>query len=111
LALPDPAELLAGVVAVHREQQRRLGGLGGLGGMGLLVAAPSAGALAAVEMAAAGLPWRPEVHDAVLTELLGSRPRAGAAPRVLQELAAKIEAAVGGQAPNPGPARRGTAGC
>jgi DNA polymerase-1 len=101
LALPEPAELLAGVVAVHREQQRRLGGLGGLGGLGLLVAAESAGALAAVEMAAAGLPWRPEAHDAVLTELLGPRPRVGAAPRVLQELAAKIEAAFGGQPLNP----------
>jgi DNA polymerase-1 len=101
LALPDPAELLAGVVAVHGEQQRRLGGLGGLGGLGLLVAAESAGALAAVEMAAAGLPWRPEVHDAVLTELLGARPRGGAAPRVLQELAARIEAAFGGQPLNP----------
>jgi len=95
LALPDPAELLAGVVAVHGEQQRRLGGLG------LLVAAESAGALAAVEMAAAGLPWRPEVHDAVLTELLGPRPRGGAAPLVLQELAGKIEAAFGGQPLNP----------
>jgi DNA polymerase family A len=101
LALPDPAELLAGVVAVHGEQQRRLGELGGLGGLGLLVAAESAGALAAAEMAAAGLPWRPEVHDAVLTELLGPRPRAGAAPRVLQELAARIGAAFGGRPLNP----------
>jgi hypothetical protein len=87
--LPDPVELLAGVVAVHAEQQRRLAGLG------LLVAAESAGALAAAEMAAAGLPWRPEVHDAVLTELLGPRPRAGAAPERLRDLAERIGAAFG----------------
>ena len=115
LGLPDPAELLAGMVAVHADQQRRLGGGGEVrgtarlpqplgewpGGLGLLVAAESAGALAAAEMAAAGLPWRPEVHDTVLTELLGPRPRAGAAPRVLQELATRIEAAFGGQPLNP----------
>jgi DNA polymerase-1 len=115
LGLPDPAELLAGVVAVHADQQRRLGGESEVrgtahlpqplgewpGGLGLLAAAESAGALAAVEMAAAGLPWRPEVHDAVLTELLGPRPRAGTAPRVLQELASRIEAAFGGQPLNP----------
>jgi DNA polymerase I len=121
LGLPDPSQLLAGVVAVHADQHRRLavggraepgGGVRGTasdpppggewpGGLGLLVAAESAGALAAVEMAAAGLPWRPEVHDAVLTELLGPRPRGGAAPRVLQELAAEIGAAFGGQPLNP----------
>jgi hypothetical protein len=101
--LPEGAELLAGVVAVHAAQQRRL--TGGPGdrpaGLGLLVAAESAGALAAVEMAAAGLPWRPEVHDAVLTELLGPRPRAGTAPRRLTELAARIGEAFGGQRLNP----------
>jgi DNA polymerase I len=94
-SLPAPAELLAGLVAVHADQQRRLAGGGWPGGLGLLVAAESAGALAAVEMAAAGLPWRAEVHDAVLTELLGPRPRAGTAPRVLAELSGRIGAAFG----------------
>jgi DNA polymerase-1 len=100
LGLPDPAELLEGVVAVHADQQRRLAGGaaagdGWPGGLGLLVAAESAGALAAAEMAAAGLPWRPEVHDAVLTELLGPRPRAGAVPQRLADLAAQVGAAFG----------------
>jgi DNA polymerase I len=124
-SLPAPAELLAGVVAVHADQQRRLAGggpaealpagtgpagalparggqtgtgpagTGWPGGLGLLVAAESAGALAAVEMAAAGLPWRADVHDAVLSELLGPRPRPGAAPRVLAELVGRIGAAFG----------------
>jgi DNA polymerase I len=95
--LPSPAELLEGVVAVHADQQRRLAGgrAGSPNGLGLLVAAESAGALAAVEMAAAGLPWRAEVHDAVLTELLGPRPRGGAAPERLADLAARIGAAFG----------------
>jgi hypothetical protein len=96
LGLPSEAELLAGVAAVHADQQRRLtSGVGEAGGLGLLVAAESAGALAAVEMAAAGLPWRPEVHDAVLTELLGPRPRAGTAPERLRDLAARIGGAFG----------------
>ena len=124
LGLPGGTDLLAGVVAVHADQQRRLAGAGpgqpaadGTGGsqgagagrpgagwpagLGLLVAAESAGALAAAEMAAAGLPWRPEVHDAVLSELLGPRPRAGAAPQRLADLAARIGAAFGGRPLNP----------
>jgi hypothetical protein len=107
LGLPEGPELLAGVVAVHAAQQGRLGGgtrgtgADWPGGLGLLVAAESAGALAAAEMAAAGLPWRPEVHDAVLTELLGPRPRAGTAPQRLTDLATRIGAAFGGQRLNP----------
>ena len=106
LGLPGPADLLEGVVAVHADQQRRLTGPEGAGdvwpgGLGLLVAAESAGALAAVEMAAAGLPWRPEVHDAVLTELLGPRPRAGAVPQRLADLAGRVGAAFGGRPLNP----------
>jgi DNA polymerase family A len=102
LGLPDEAELLAGVVAVHADQQRRLAGLvarwvgaGQPAGLGLLAAAESAGALAAAEMGAAGLPWRPDVHDAVLTELLGPRPRAGTAPERLRDLATRIGDAFG----------------
>jgi DNA polymerase I len=76
-------------------------GRGWPAGLGLLVAAEAAGALAAAEMAAAGLPWRPEVHDAVLTELLGPRPRAGGVPARLRDLADRIGAAFGGQPLNP----------
>ena len=104
LGQPGPAELLEQVVAVHADQQRRLAGPEGTGwpaGLGLLVAAESAGALAAVEMAAAGLPWRPEVHDAVLAELLGPRPRAGVAPRRLTDLATRVGEALGDPRLNP----------
>src|SRR5690606_12995055 len=37
----------------------------------LLIAVESAGALAAAEMGHHGLPWRADVHDELLTELLG----------------------------------------
>ena len=39
--------------------------------LSLLVAAESAGALAAAEMTHAGVPWRVDVHEALLTERLG----------------------------------------
>jgi DNA polymerase I len=101
LGLPDGEELLAAVLEVHADQRRRLARADHPGRLGLLAAAESAGALAAAEMAAAGLPWRPEVHDAVLTELLGPRPPAGARPRRLVELIARIDATFGGRQLNP----------
>jgi len=42
--------------------------------IGLLLAAESAGALIAAEIRHAGLPWRTDVHEAMLTDLLGARP-------------------------------------
>ena len=53
----------------------------------LLVAAESAGALAAAEMTHAGVPWRVDVHEALLAERLGPRPPRGARPRLLAECA------------------------
>ncbi|GIJ41859.1 bifunctional 3'-5' exonuclease/DNA polymerase [Micromonospora andamanensis] len=61
----------------------------------LLVAAESAGALIAAEMGAAGLPWRADVHDAVLAELLGEPSPVGGPPRRLAELARRIAEAFG----------------
>src|SRR6185312_12674622 len=61
----------------------------------LLVAAESASALTAVEMGRVGLPWRAEVHEALLAEALGPRPAAGARPARLAELAARITQAFG----------------
>ena len=50
-----------------------------------LLAAESAGALIAAEMRFAGLPWRADAHDALLTGILGPRPQEGARPQKLQE--------------------------
>ncbi|SEG07765.1 DNA polymerase-1 [Thermomonospora echinospora] len=84
------------LIAVHADQVRRLAAAGRLS---LLAAAESAGALVAAEMTRDGLPWRVERHDALLTELLGSRPAAGLRPRRLQDLADQIGAAFGARQP------------
>ena len=73
----------------------QLGRTGDDGALRLLIAAESASALAAVEMGRVGLPWRTDVHDALLTELLGPRPPAGARPEQMQLLATRITAAFG----------------
>lgn len=64
------------------------------GRLRLLVAAESAGALVAVEMHHTGLPWRADVHDAVLTDILGPRPRPGERPERLESLVAQIRTAL-----------------
>ncbi|RPF20701.1 bifunctional 3'-5' exonuclease/DNA polymerase [Myceligenerans xiligouense] len=64
------------------------------GRLRLLVAAESAGALAAAEMHHAGLPWRADLHDAILTEALGPRPRPGVRPAKLEALVERIRAAL-----------------
>ncbi|MFI9487843.1 bifunctional 3'-5' exonuclease/DNA polymerase [Promicromonospora sp. NPDC052451] len=64
------------------------------GRLRLLLAAESAGALAAAEMHHAGLPWRGDVHDQILTDALGPRPRPGARPARLEALAHQIRAAL-----------------
>lgn len=53
----------------------------------LLLAAESVGALIAVELHSAGLPWRADVHARLLTELTGPRTGPGVRPVRLEELA------------------------
>ncbi|WP_212723198.1 bifunctional 3'-5' exonuclease/DNA polymerase [Nocardioides jishulii] len=69
--------------------------------LGLLVAAESAGALVAAELTYAGMPWRRDVHEALLAELLGPRPRHGARPQKLEELADQVRAALSTPTLNP----------
>ncbi|HEY2550871.1 MAG TPA: bifunctional 3'-5' exonuclease/DNA polymerase [Streptosporangiaceae bacterium] len=110
----DPGALLDAVIAAHADQQARIARDARPAAFGLLVATESACGLAAAEMTTAGLPWQPGVHDALLTELLGSRPApltglhprsaGGLQPRParLAELAAQISAALGtGKPVNP----------
>ncbi|WP_425832279.1 bifunctional 3'-5' exonuclease/DNA polymerase [Streptomyces fractus] len=86
---------LTDLVDVYAEQQRRHGATGQPGRMRLLTASESAGMLVAAEMHAAGLPWRADVHRAVLGELLGERYGGGGEPRRLAELADEVSAAFG----------------
>lgn len=86
---------LADLIAVYAEQQRRLGATAHPDRMRLLVAAESAGMLVAAEMNRAGVPWRADVHRAVLHDLLGERYAGGGEPRRLAELADEVSAAFG----------------
>jgi DNA polymerase I len=94
-----PAPAAAGVsldqlVRVYADQHRRCAGAEHPGRFRMLVAAESAGALVAAEMAHAGLPWRADEHDRVLRELLGP-PQPVGPPRRLAELAARVNEAFG----------------
>jgi hypothetical protein len=102
-----PAEDVEAIVAVHHDQLRRIAAVEHPGRMALLAAAESAGGLIAAEMTHHGLPWRADVHDRLLTDLLGPRPGGGGRhgvglrPRRLQALADEVVAAFGGRPVNP----------
>lgn len=95
---PKRAEIAA---EVYADQLRRIARTDHPGRFRLLVSAESASGLAAVEMRAAGVPWNVEVHDRILTELLGERAPTGVRPPKLAALAAEISAAFGGRTINP----------
>ncbi|MET0448750.1 MAG: hypothetical protein ABW004_10095, partial [Aeromicrobium sp.] len=69
--------------------------------LGLLLAAESSGALVAAEMTFAGVPWRVDVHDRLLTELLGPRPLRGIRPRLLEAAVEEVRTALGAPDLNP----------
>lgn len=69
--------------------------------IGLLLAAESAGALIAAEMRFAGLPWRTDVHDAMLTELLGPRPVGDQLPARMQAVLESVRANLAAPTLNP----------
>ncbi|WP_083527787.1 bifunctional 3'-5' exonuclease/DNA polymerase [Curtobacterium ammoniigenes] len=90
----DPVEAL-------QAQLRVIDALPGAAGLRLLVAAESAGALAAAEMRAAGLPWRADIHAALLEAVLGPRPSMGARPVELERLAGVLRHHLDDRALNP----------
>ncbi|MER5806828.1 bifunctional 3'-5' exonuclease/DNA polymerase [Streptomyces sp. NPDC002033] len=94
---PRPATPLSldALLAVHADQARRIAATAHPDRMRLLVASESAAFLIAGEMHRAGLPWRADVHRALLTELLGERYGGGGEPRRLAELADEVSAAFG----------------
>ncbi len=101
-ALPVDADIdpLDALVEVYRDQLERIAATEQPGRFRLLVAAESAGALIAAEMGHHGLPWRADVHDDILRELLGEVSPMGP-PRRLAELTAQIAEALGGQRIHP----------
>jgi DNA polymerase-1 len=71
------------------------------GRLRLLLAAESAGALIAAEMQFAGLPWRTDIHDRLLTRELGPRVAPGIRPERLETLAQRIRTELGDPLLNP----------
>jgi DNA polymerase-1 len=98
--LDDPADRLD-AAAEHDRQLAALAASAERGRLGLLLAAESSGALVAAEMTFAGLPWRADVHDRLLSALLGPRPAAGQRPVVLERLAGEVRTALGAPELNP----------
>jgi DNA polymerase-1 len=89
------------------EDARQLATVAGASGpteparLGLLLAAESSGALVAAEMTYAGMPWRVDVHERLLTQLLGPRPPRGARPQGLEALVEEVRGAFGVPGMNP----------
>ncbi len=72
----DRAGSIDEVLAQHRAQAEALARAPD-GRLALLCNAESAGALVAEELRAAGVPWDAEIHDRLLTEMLGPRATGG----------------------------------
>ncbi len=67
----------------------------------LLLAAESVGSLIAAELTYAGLPWNATLHDALLTETLGPRPRGGERPAKMQAVLERLRSALDIENVNP----------
>jgi len=110
-ALPEAQDALRALVTAHAGQVRRIAADPHPARFGLLAAVESAGGLAAAEMRARGMPWRADVHDALLADLLGPRPVAGVRPARLAALAKDISAAARPPADSTPASRPNRAGC
>ncbi|MEV4441281.1 bifunctional 3'-5' exonuclease/DNA polymerase, partial [Streptomyces sp. NPDC049577] len=93
--LPEGTDPLAALLEVYEAQQARTKDTRHPERMRLLTAAESAGTLVAAEMGRAGVPWRADVHHALLHELLGERYPGGQETRRLAELADEVSRAFG----------------
>ncbi|MDF2920857.1 MAG: bifunctional 3-5 exonuclease/DNA polymerase [Microbacterium sp.] len=86
---------LDATLAEFSRQVRAMASATDPGRLRLLTAAESAGALVAVELHGAGVPWSREVHDAILADALGPRPRPGELPSLVRDLADRVRKALG----------------
>jgi DNA polymerase-1 len=89
------ADAVKALIEVYADQRARIDATEHPGRFRLLVAAECAGALIAAEVGRAGLPWRADIHRALLAELLGEPSPVGGPPRRLAELSAAIGEAFG----------------
>ncbi|GAA2845763.1 bifunctional 3'-5' exonuclease/DNA polymerase [Paenarthrobacter ilicis] len=67
----------------------------------LLLAAESAGAIIAAEMQHTGVPWREDLHEQILADVLGSRPQPGHRPPALEALCAELRTLLNSPSLNP----------
>lgn len=100
---PEPASTAAAenILAEFALQREAIAAAADPRRLSLLLAAESAGALVAAEMLYAGLPWREDVHDAILTGYLGARPIAGRRPAKLDAVLGELRVAL--ESPNLNP--------
>jgi len=90
-----PPDDLASTAAEFERQRHAIARSSEAGRLRLLTAAESAGALIAVELRVAGLPWDAATHEAILVETLGERPPGGGQPARMEELARQVRLALG----------------
>ena len=69
--------------------------------LNLLVVAESTGGMIAVEMERAGIPWRRDIHEAMLQDTLGPRPPEGRRPEKLEQIASELRRLLGNPGFNP----------
>ena len=99
---PDPvADAPTDPVAEFALQREAVATAAEPGRIGLLLAAESAGGLIACEMKSAGLPVRAEVHERLLADLLGERPRGFERPARLEALLERMRTILGTHDVNP----------
>ncbi|MCJ1707417.1 bifunctional 3'-5' exonuclease/DNA polymerase [Microbacterium sp. VKM Ac-2923] len=89
--LPDTVDT---AVAEYRRQRAAIASSRSPGALQLLCAAESAGALIAVELHAAGVPWSRAAHEELLDRELGPR-RGGGLPGRIEQAAVAVRAALG----------------
>ena len=97
----DGGPSLADVVDEHWTQQVAVAGSAHAVRLRLLLAAESAGALAAAELTHVGLPFDAAEHDRLLTGLLGPRPLPGVRPPAMEDLAQQVRAELAVPSLNP----------
>ncbi|MEX8031720.1 bifunctional 3'-5' exonuclease/DNA polymerase [Microbacterium sp. 20-116] len=89
--VPESADA---ALAEYRRQGAAIASSTSPGALRLLCAAESAGALIAVELHAAGVPWSTAAHEKLLESELGPR-RGGGLPETVEKTAAAVRAALG----------------
>jgi DNA polymerase-1 len=87
-------------VAEFRRQRAAIEASSEPGALALLTAAESVGSLVAAEMGFAGLPWRAELHDAILRDILGD-PLPGGRTTRMEALLDEIRTALDEPGLNP----------